>query len=257
METRHARAVIGLLLLSVVATPVAAHPGGSQSRALLDGLNEQLLYVALPLTLFVLAILVYVVVRFRGNDDPEPTADDPTLEITWTVATAIILIFVGVSSYSILASAYLSPGFHPGTQETEKLVDDPDTVVVEVVAVQFEWRFSYPDEEVPTQQELVVPADENVVLVMTSRDVIHSLSIQSLGVKQDIFPDRETYVHINADGPGEYEAVCIEFCGAGHARMQTSVTVLEPDDYDDWIKDQTAETSDTSSLTDPARTPAR
>lgn len=217
--------------LALVAT-LAVEPAAAQSvnRNLIEGLNYQLLYVALPLTLFVEIILVYAVFRFRDNDDPEPTTDDAALEITWTVATAIILLFVGVSAYSVLASPYISPQ----QGEAEGFSDDP--VEVRVLAYQWGWEFSYPGANVTTQAQLVVPANRDVELVMTSSDVIHSLFVPKLGVKQDVFPGKTTRIRTRATATGRYRAYCTELCGAGHARMRATVTVLEPAAYRGWLE---------------------
>lgn len=220
----------GVLAFGVLAT-LAVEPAAAQSvnRNLIDGLNYQLLYVALPLTLFVEIILVYAVFRFRDNDDPKPTTDDAALEITWTVATAIILLFVGVSAYSVLASPYVSP-----QQEAEGFSDD--AVEVRVLAYQWGWEFSYPGANVTTQDQLVVPANRDVELVMTSSDVIHSLFVPKLGVKQDVFPERTTRIRTRATATGQYRAYCTELCGAGHSRMRATVTVLEPDAYREFLE---------------------
>lgn len=245
MTGRHARIAVGALLGCLFAAPVAAHSPTQANRDLIDSLNAQLLYVAVPLTLFVLAILVYAIVRFRDNPDPEPTAEDPALEITWTIVTAIILVFVGVSAYSVLASPYLSPQYDAGGA-IEMDGEDPaanDDAVVEVVASQFQWHFTYPDGNVTTRDELVLPAGENVTLAMTSGDVIHSFAIQELGIKQDVFPGTETYVRTRIETEGEYLAQCFEFCGSGHAYMQANVTVVDEQAYATWLEGHEGESN--------------
>ena len=135
------------------ATPVAAQ---SVNRAAIDELNTQLLYVALPLTLFVELTLVYAIYRFRDNDDPRPTVDDPALELTWTTATAVILLFVGVSAYVVMGNPFLTPA------AAAPAPDAPPDVVVEVDAYQWGWSFHYRDANVTTQDRLVLPVDTNV-----------------------------------------------------------------------------------------------
>lgn len=243
---------IGALACCLLATPVVAHSPNQANRDLIDSLNAQLLYVAVPLTLFVLAILAYAIVRFRDNPDPEPTAEDPALEITWTIVTAIILVFVGVSAYSVLASPYLSPQQDSGGA-IEMEGEGPaanDDVVVEVVASQFQWHFTYPGGDVTTRNELVLPARENVTLAMTSGDVIHSFAIQDLGIKQDVFPGTETYVRTRIRSEGAYLAQCFEFCGSGHAYMQANVTVVDDETYEAWIAEHGGE-ENVSDVPDP------
>lgn len=237
--------VTGLLALSGT---VAAQ---SENRELIDGLEAQLLYVALPLTLFVLMILVYAAVKFHDNDDPKPTAEDPALEITWTAATAIILLFVGIAGYSVLVSPYVSPS-QPGDltgdgdiidEEIESLDDLPETDDEEVVVrgYQWGWEATYPEDNVTTRDEIVIPADEDVTMWLTADEVIHALFIPELGVKQDAFPGEFTRVRTVVYETGLYDAVCTEFCGAGHSRMDADVVVVEPDVYDEWLEDNEGE----------------
>ncbi|RBI58991.1 cytochrome c oxidase subunit II [halophilic archaeon] len=245
---RRTAVVRGIVTLAVV---VVAEPAAAQSvnRQLIDQLNFQLLYVAIPLTLFVELILVYAVYRFRNNDDPLPTAEAPSLEITWTVATAIILLFVGVAAYSVLSNPYISPN-----QSGNAAGDIPeDAVVVRGLAYQWDWQFSYPEQNVTDQEELVLPANRDVYVRMTSKDVIHSLYVPELGVKQDVFPGRTTAIHTRVFEPGTYRGYCAELCGVGHSEMRTTVRVLPPDDYRDWLRRNGASNA---SLSNDSRTDA-
>ncbi|QLK26093.1 cytochrome c oxidase subunit II [Natrinema zhouii] len=226
-------------LVALTGTVVAQ----SENRELIDGLEYQLLYVALPLTLFVLVILVYAAIKFHDNDDPEPTTEDPSLEITWTVATAIILLFVGLSGYSVLVNPYVSPSQalesdNRSQEGFESFGDLPDTgdEEVHVTGYQWEWQADYPGANVTTENEIVIPADENITLWLTSDDVIHSLFVSELGIKQDAFPGRYTRARTIVSEPGRYNAVCAEFCGAGHSRMKTDVVVVESETYDQWLE---------------------
>ncbi len=233
-----------------LSSPVAAQ---ATNRDLIDGLNFQLLYVALPLSLFVLIILVYAAVTFHDNDDPKPTTEDPALEITWTAATAIILLFVGISGYSVLVSPYVSPAQptdFAGDEAEQGLESLPDTddEEVRVLAYRWGWEATYPDANVTTRDEIVVPADEDVTIWLTSDDVIHSLFVSELGVKQDAFPDEYTRIRTHVYEPGEYDATCTEFCGAGHSRMRATVVALEPEEYERWLE----ENADSENATAPS-----
>ncbi|WP_049924773.1 cytochrome c oxidase subunit II [Halopiger djelfimassiliensis] len=251
MERR--RFAIGTFVFLLAATGTVS--AQSENRDLIDGLEYQLLYVALPLTLFVLMILVYAAVKFHDNDDPRPTAEDPALEITWTAATAVILLFVGIAGYSVLVSPYISPtqpadligdadtDTAGGDAAFESLEDLPDTddEEIHVRGYQWGWEVSYPQANVTTSDEFVIPADQNVTFWLTSDDVIHALFLQDLGVKQDAFPGEYTRARTIAYEPGEYDAVCTEFCGAGHSRMDADVIVVEPDVYEAWLDDHADE----------------
>lgn len=212
----------------------AVEPAAAQSvnRNLIDQLNVQLIYVALPLTLFVEVILVYAVIRFRNNDDPEPTAENPTLEVTWTVATAIVLVFVGWSAYTVLASPYISPT--PEAEAAPPPDVEPDAEI-DALAYQWGWQFDYAEENVTTQDLLVLPREENARLRLRSSDVVHSLYVPKLGLKQDVFPGQNTTILTRALENGRYRGYCTEFCGDGHARMRATVYVVDPETYRQWL----------------------
>lgn len=231
-------AIVFSSLLALTGTATAQSP----NRELIDSLEYQLLYVALPLTLFVLMILIYAAVKFHDNDDPQPTAEDPALEITWTAATAIILLFVGLAGYSVLVNPYVSPSQaiesdNHSQEGFESLEDLPDTgdEEVHVRGYQWEWQATYPEANVTTENAIVIPANEDVTFWLTSDDVIHSLFVSDLGIKQDAFPGDYTRARTTVDEPGRYDVVCAEFCGAGHSRMEAEVIVVEPETYDQWL----------------------
>jgi len=252
MQNRRPWLVGGLLLagLQLFTLPVAAQ---SVNRNLIDQLNLQFLYVALPLSIFVELILIYAVVRFRNNDDPKPTAEDAPLEITWTIATAIILLFVGVSAYTVFANPYISPAqsVDVGASAGDAVGADPpaDAVVVDVVAYQWGWQFRYPGANVTTQNALVLPTDRDVYLRLSSADVVHSLFVPKLGLKQDIFPARRTVARTRVTQRGEYRVYCAEFCGAGHSRMLATATAVSPDAYRRWLDAHRGEGNVTSAPT--------
>ncbi|MFB6206629.1 MAG: cytochrome c oxidase subunit II [Haloglomus sp.] len=235
MERSRVARRLGSMLVATVALAALAAPVAAQSvnRAVIDELNTQLLYVALPLTLFVELTLFYAIYRFRDNDDPEPTVDDPALEVTWTAATAVILLFVGVSAYVVMANPYITPAAAGSADAVTG--DAADDLTVEVVAYQWGWQFTYPEANVTTQNRVVIPVDRDVRFELSSRDVVHSLFVPKLGLKQDIFPTGETVVRTRATRTGEYHLYCTELCGDGHARMDGTVRVVNQSAYDEWL----------------------
>ena len=239
---RLSRALSWLCVLALAAvvfsTPAAAQ---SVNRAAIDELNEQLLYVALPLTLFVELMLVYAIYRFQNNDNPRPTVDDPALEVTWTAATGAILVFVGVSGFFVLANPYISPAA-AGATDGGEMNDDME---IEVLTYQWGYEFGYPDSNVTTSETLYLPNDTDVRFTMTSSDVIHSFYIPDLGVKQDIFPGQETVARTHPTETGTYRLYCAELCGSGHARMHADVVVLNQSEYDARIEGRGAGANNT------------
>jgi len=233
MRLSRALSWLCVLTLGVVvfSTPAAAQ---SVNRAAIDELNEQLLYVALPLTLFVELMLVYAIYRFHNNDNPRPTVDDPALEVTWTAATGAILVFVGVSGFFVLANPYISPAAAGATGGD----DFSEEVEIEVLTYQWGYEFSYPDSNVTTSEKLYLPNNTDITFTLTSADVIHSFYIPDFGVKQDIFPGQETIARTQPTETGTYRLYCAELCGSGHARMHADVVVLSQSDYDAWLDQQ-------------------
>lgn len=229
------------ILFGAFVHPVAAQ---SVNREIIDSLNYQLLAAAIPLALFVEITLVYFVWRFRDNDDPEPTAEDRRLEVTWTVATAVILVLVGFLSFTALQIPYISPiagEYQQGEGDRPYLQgaigpDNDSVVVVDVVAYKWGWQFTYEGTNVTTDERLVLPTDREVYLHVSARSVIHSFYSPELGLKQDALPGHYNTIRTRLTETGEYRFYCAEFCGDGHSRMNGLVVVKSPEQYDQWLE---------------------
>jgi cytochrome c oxidase subunit 2 len=257
---RYALLAVGLVLAAT--EPVLAQ---SVNADLIYELNSKLLYVAIPITLLVQVILVYAVWRFRNNDDPQPTRENRRLEITWTVATAIILLFVGIASYTVLGNPAIAlvpdaaEGAQPqAQQEIQPSVTHPNrsgaiapdskqAVEIEVQAYQWGWEFIYPDAGVNSSSQLTIPANKSVYLHITSRDVIHAVHVPTLGLKQDAIPGQYNTIKTNATKPGTYQLYCAEFCGSGHSKMLANMTVMSQDNYQSWLNEQKSGSGSNSS----------
>ena len=112
-----------------------------------------------------------------------------------------------------------------------------DAMDVYVMGKQWMWKFSYP--EGPNGVNVLhVPANRNVRLLMTSRDVIHSFFVPAFRIKKDVLPGRYTQVWFNATKPGTYQVLCTEYCGLSHSKMLAEVVVLSPEAWDTWVKEQ-------------------
>jgi cytochrome c oxidase subunit 2 len=241
-----AASVVAAAALALFASPVLAQGGDSITEQLISGLNARLLAVALPITLVVEGILFYTVWKFKDNDEPEPTKENRRLEITWTVATAIVLLFVGVASYGVMANPNVV-----ATGETLPADGDAagagdaaaDPVVVEATGVQWFWRFHYPEHNVSTQGEMVIPVDRPIVVKTTSSDVVHSFHVPALSLKQDALPGQWNYIRTEVYEPGTYRLYCAEYCGTGHSQMLGNVTVTTETGYRSWLDEQANDTS--------------
>jgi cytochrome c oxidase subunit 2 len=150
-----------------------------------------------------------------------------TLEITWTI---LPLILVMVFAY--MGAANLA--------ETRRA--DPEAMVVKVTARQWSWSFEYPADPksglAVSSDELHLPVGKQILLQMTSNDVIHSFWVPEFRVKQDVVPGRITQLRITPILKGNYKVRCAELCGTSHAYMEKPVFVTTQADYDTWLAGQ-------------------
>lgn len=223
---------MGLFLL--VAEPVAAQ--NSINDQLIGNLNDALLYAAIPITLLVQAILIYAVFKFRNNDDPKPTQENRRLEITWTVATAIVLLFVGLASYQVMADPFI-------TAQNDDVPEEAD-VEIEVVAFNYGWNFNYQDEGIQTTGEATIPTNTEVYFNVTADEeqnsYIHGFSVPDLGLKQDANPGQHNLVKTEVYEEGEYQGYCTKYCGVGHSNMYFTINAVSEDEYQQWVQEQQA-----------------
>lgn len=184
---------VGLIALPMIAWAV---PGSGDfisnhapsGRAITD-LYNIIAKICLGILILVEGVLLYAIIRFRRKSDderPKQVHGDLRLEIGWTVAAAVLQVFIGAKTIDVMF-------------EVEEM---PQTsMTVEAIAYQWGWQFRYPDHGGMLTDDLVVPAHKNIKLEITSRDVIHSIFIPELGVKMDAVPGRFNYWWFNADGP--------------------------------------------------------
>ncbi|GGL61435.1 cytochrome c oxidase subunit II [Halocalculus aciditolerans] len=239
--------VVATAFLVSATGSVAAAGALTNTAEHINQLSDLLLAVAIPLTLIVEGILGYAVWKFRKSDEAKPTVENRRLELTWTVATAVILVFVGVAAYGAMAS----PGVTTTEQSAQQTIANEDPVVVDVHGYQWAWRMHYPNGDFNTTNELVLPADRTVVLRLYSDDVIHAVHVPALSLKKDNIPGQTNYIQttINSNAVREepYKLYCAEFCGAGHSEMLADVYVKSPADYQEWVEQQSSSGNDTSS----------
>jgi len=198
----------------------------STTEALIRTLNRRLLLVAVPLALLVEAVLVYAVWRFRGGV-AIPTPENTALEISWTVATAFVLLFVAVVSYGVLGSPFVTATPEPAGERPANATE------IEIVAEQFDYDVRYAGANVSVEDADVIyaPTDRPVYFEVRAEDVLHSVHLPALGLKQDAFPGQWNLLHTRLLDPGEYRLYCAEFCGVGHSRMRTTLSVVSPEEY--------------------------
>lgn len=220
--------LLGVVFLGVAVDPVAAAQYNTHIQQLTDQLNNKLLFIAIPITILVEVLLFYAAWKFRNNDEPKPTEENRRLEITWTIATAIILVFVGVASYGVMGQTTTQPNAQP----------QPNDLRVQVISQQWLWTFKYPESGVSSTNEMVIPANRSIYLNITSTDVIHSFHVPSMGLKQDAIPGETIPLRFTATHKGEHELYCAEYCGVGHSKMLGTIKVVSPQEYQQWLQSQ-------------------
>lgn len=110
----------------------------------------------------------------------------------------------------------------------------PQTLEIYVIGKQWMWHIQHANGK-RENNELHVPINRPVRLIMTSQDVIHSFYIPAFRIKQDVLPGRYTSMWFEATQTGEYHLFCAEYCGAEHALMIGRVVALTPADYERWL----------------------
>ncbi len=211
-------------------------PAGSNARKI-DGLQRSLFYISGVVGVIVFAFIGYAIWKFkdRGQEIPEQSHGNPKLEILLTILPAVVLAIVAVPSIAAIF----------------QLDRKDNDCVINVTGQQWWWEYDYVQgstcggveitKSIVTASELVIPADTDVLLRITSRDVIHSYWIPKLNGKRDAVPGRLHTLRMQADEPGIYTGQCTEFCGLSHARMRQAAVALNKADFQTWVTNQTAD----------------
>lgn len=226
-------------------------PAGSGVMKEIHWFEQYTLWFIVPITLFVLLLLIIVVVKFRAKANPNPSkvSHNTLIEIIWTLGPVVVLILLAVPSFQLLARELIIP----------------DNVYMTVKATGNQWYWSYDyqgDKEVAfdslllkeedraklgkgdkaayprllaVDNELVVPVDKVVRVLVTGADVIHSYSMPSFGVKIDAIPGRMNETWFKADAPGLYYGQCSQLCGKDHAFMPVAIRVVSEEQYKTWL----------------------
>lgn len=176
------------------------------------------------------AALIYVLFRFRrreGAPEPKHVHGNTTLEITWTVIPAIILVFIAVPTVRTIFRTQADAA--------------PNALQVEVIGHQWWWEFRYPQLGVVTANELYLPIGQTVNFALKSADVLHSFWIPQFGGKRDLITNHTNYLWFTPDSTLESSAwngFCAEYCGLSHADMRFRVYTVTPDEFRSWVDHQ-------------------
>lgn len=228
---------IGLLgtlcLAGCSGTSSILFPASPNARATAQLFNFVFIIEAIVFVI-VDAALIYAVVHFsrkQGSGLPKQIEGNPTLEIIWTVIPSILLALIFFVSLGTLRTVTSAP-------PPSSLTSAP--IQVKVIGHQWFWEFDYPDLNIVTANQLVVPINTLVNVDVQSVDVIHSFWVPELGGKIDAIPGITNQTRFQAEKIGVFPGQCAEFCGADHAQMRMTVVVKIPEEYTAWVKVQQA-----------------
>lgn len=207
-----------------------------------------------PITLFVLGLLAWVIVRYskRRNPVPSRTSHNTTIEIIWTVAPVVILLFIAVPSFQLLTKQYTPPSEPEMTIKTtgyqwywgyEYQGTDGEEVVFDQIMLGEDDRAQFGKTDLAqyprllaVDNEVIVPVDTTVRLLVTAADVLHSWTIPAFGVKMDAVPGRLNETWFRVEEPGLYYGQCSELCGKDHAYMPIAVRAVSQEQFDSWYE---------------------
>jgi cytochrome c oxidase subunit 2 len=201
------------------------------------------LWIVTAITIFVLALLLICIFRFnaRANPTPSRTTHNTPIEVAWTIVPVIILVLIAIPSFRLLF--------------TELDVPTPD-LTVKATGKQWYWSYAYPDNGnfefdslivaekdlkpgdlrlLTVDNELVVPVNKVVHVLVTGADVIHSFAVPSFGIKIDAVPGRINDTWFKATMTGVFHGQCSELCGKDHSFMPITVRVVDDKDFTAWI----------------------
>ncbi len=197
-------------------------PQASTVAASVDALYEFLLIISFISCVLVIGGLIYFAVKYRRKSDNDKTpyiSHSTALEFLWSFIPFVLFMIVFVWGWMV---------FH-------KIRSLPENgLEVTVVAQKWDWSFIYKNGR-KSAGELVVPLNQDVKLLLSSRDVLHSLFVPAFRVKQDVVPGRYYSMWFNANREGTFQIFCTEYCGDRHSGMLAKVRVVSREKYEEWM----------------------
>lgn len=230
--------------LQPAATPIAES---------IHSFHTMLMWIITLITVFVLGLLVWIIVRYneKANPVPSKTTHNTLIEVVWTVVPVLILVIIAIPSFRLLK---------------DQIVIPKSDVTLKITGKQWYWTFEYPkdaggfsfdtlmltDEErakaiknggkaaeyprlLAVDNEVVLPVNKVVRVQVTGADVIHAFAIQSFGVKIDAVPGRLNETWFKATHEGVFYGQCQELCGKDHAFMPMAIRIVSDEKYAAWL----------------------
>lgn len=232
-----------------IATPWQVYYQDAQSPVMkkLVPLHDAVLVIITVITIFVLALLIYICLRYskRRNPKAQTFTHNKTVEVIWTVIPILILVGIAIPSLRLHYQYY----------NNETIIQNPD-LTVKVVGHQWYWSYEYPEQKIAfdsnitpdkdlpkgaprlleVDNPLVVPVGKVVRLQITSADVIHAWAMPAFGVKKGAVPGRLNETWFKAEKEGIYYGQCSVLCGKLHGYMPIKIIVVSPEKFDEWTK---------------------
>lgn len=190
-----------------------------------DALTMALTFITVFFTVLIACVLMYFAIKYRRRseqDMPQPIVGSLKLEIVWTTIPLVIGLMIAVWSSRLYLGMYRPPD---------------DSLDVYVVGKQWMWKMQHPGGQREIN-ELHIPVNEPVKLTMISEDVIHSYFIPAFRIKQDVLPNRYSSIWFQASQVGTFDLFCAEYCGTWHSKMIGKIVVMEPADYERWLRER-------------------
>ena len=214
------------------------------------------LWFIIPITVLVTALLAWAMIRYRASANPNPsrTSHNTLIEVIWTVGPVVVLLFLAIPSFQLLTAQYTPP-------------EEP-AMTLKATGVQWNWEYEYQDEDslsfssfmlreqdraqagkedlaeyprlLAVDNELVVPVDTTIRVLVTAADVIHAFAMPAFGIKVDAVPGRLNETWFRAEREGLYYGQCSELCGKDHAFMPIAIRVVSQEQYAAWRADAQA-----------------
>jgi cytochrome c oxidase subunit 2 len=223
---------------------IGLQPAASPVMEQIENFHTLLLYIIVSICAFVLALLVWIILRYNGRTNPAPsrTQHNTLLEVAWTIIPVVILVIIAIPSFKLL---YYEA--------------DIPKVDVRITAIgkQWFWTYQYPADGnfqfdsvglsdtaaravgeprlLGVDNKIVVPVNKVVEVVTTGADVIHSWALPEMGVKMDAIPGRLNHTWFKATRTGTFYGQCSELCGSRHAYMPIEVKVVTEAEYAQWL----------------------
>jgi cytochrome c oxidase subunit 2 len=227
-------------------------PAATDMMAQIEWFEAYTLWFIVPITALVLLLLAWCIVKYRASANPQPSRNshNTVIEVIWTVGPVIILLFLAVPSFQLLTAQYtpqeeakltIKATGNQWNWDYEYQVDEPLTFNSAILLTD-EDRAALGKQDLPTyprllavDNEMVVPVNTMVRVLVTAADVIHAFAMPAFGVKTDAVPGRINEIWFKANKEGLYYGQCSELCGKDHAYMPIAIRVVNDAQYTTWL----------------------